>query len=115
MLVATLTAALVAIHAAAECTDAPSPAHPFEVAPGFSAQLVTGGLTKPRGIIFDSSGALLVVEAGARISRLTLKDGGDVCVTVDQKTSVIEDPDVSVSTSSPFVSWSSSCIVRRGT
>src|SRR3569833_3421976 len=49
---------------------------PPSVAPGWTAQLVANGLLKPRSIQLDSSGALLVVESGKGVTRLTIKDGG---------------------------------------
>jgi glucose/arabinose dehydrogenase len=59
------------------------------VASGYSAQLIANGLTKPRGIIFDTSGALLVVQQNVGIVRLTWTDRGGTCLNVANKTTVI--------------------------
>lgn len=55
---------------------------PPSVASGWQAQLVAGGLTKPRSIQFDSTGALIVVESGKGISRHTFTDNGGTCLSV---------------------------------
>lgn len=51
---------------------------------GWQAQLVVGGLTKPRSIEFDSSGALLVVESGKGITRHTFKDNSGTCLVLEE-------------------------------
>ena len=60
------------------------------VASGYSAVLVATGLTKPRSIEFDSSGNLLVVQAGAGIESLQLQDAGGTCITVKSKKTVVQ-------------------------
>ncbi|KAK0743383.1 hypothetical protein B0T18DRAFT_430670 [Schizothecium vesticola] len=62
----------------------PAPA----VHPDFSARLVVGGLTKPRGIILDKAKNLLVVEAKIGIKRISFaSDNGLTCLAVgDVKT-----------------------------
>jgi hypothetical protein len=57
----------------------PAYSHPV-VASGWQAQLVAGGLTRPRSIAFDSTGALLVVESGKGISRHRFTDNGGTCL-----------------------------------
>jgi len=61
------------------------------VAEGYVARLVADGLTKPRGIKFDSQDALLVVESGSGITALTFTDGGDDCVSVRNRSTVVDD------------------------
>lgn len=48
------------------------------------------GLTHPRSIEFDSSGNLLVVQAGAGIESLQLQDAGGTCITVKSKKTVVQ-------------------------
>ncbi|OQO12130.1 hypothetical protein B0A48_02770 [Cryoendolithus antarcticus] len=64
------------------------------VADGYVARLVANGLTKPRGIKFDSQGALLVVESGVGITALSLVDAGQSCLSVGSKRTVISNPDL---------------------
>src|SRR5262249_9180263 len=64
---------------------------------GWEYRLVATGLTRPRGILFDQAGALLIVDAKVGVVHMTLKDGGGNCVSVDKKTTLIPSPDVSAS------------------
>ena len=68
------------------------------VASGYRAALVATGLTDPRSIEFDSSGNLLVVQAGAGVESLQLQDNGGTCVTVKSKKTVVQ-----ASSVSPFI------------
>ncbi|KAK4222040.1 soluble quino protein glucose/sorbosone dehydrogenase [Podospora fimiseda] len=61
------------------------------VAPGWQAQLVAGGLTKPRSIQFDSTGALLVVESGKGISRHRFSDNGGTCLSANHSHIIVEE------------------------
>ena len=60
------------------------------VASGWQAQLVAGGLTKPRSLVFDNTGALLVVESGKGISRHSFTDHGGTCLVPDHAHMVVE-------------------------
>ncbi|KAF2173252.1 hypothetical protein M409DRAFT_62814 [Zasmidium cellare ATCC 36951] len=62
------------------------------VAEGYIARLVAQNLTSPRGIKFDSQGALLVVEEGRGISALNLVDSGNDCVSVSGRKLVVDEP-----------------------
>lgn len=64
------------------------------VAAGWQAQLVVGGLTKPRSIEFDGTGALLVVESGKGVTRHTFVDNGGTCLTVEKSDLLINEPTV---------------------
>ncbi|KAK3315869.1 soluble quino protein glucose/sorbosone dehydrogenase [Apodospora peruviana] len=64
---------------------------PPSVASGWQAQLVVGGLTKPRSIEFDTAGGLLVVESGKGVTRHTFIDNGGTCLTADQSVLLIND------------------------
>ncbi|CAK7202694.1 hypothetical protein SEUCBS139899_005421 [Sporothrix eucalyptigena] len=59
------------------------------VAPGWTAQLIAQGLTTPRSLRFDDAGALLVVQQGKGIQRLTFDDYGGTCLVVKTSTSVV--------------------------
>ena len=59
------------------------------MASGYQAALVATGLSKPRSIQFDSSGNLLVVQAGKGISSIQLQDNGGVCVGVKSQKDVV--------------------------
>ena len=62
------------VHAQASCPSALKPSYPAPIlAQGYKAQLVAHGFRYPRGIRFDSEGALLVVDAGNGIVALTLE------------------------------------------
>lgn len=65
------------------------------VGSGYTAQLVVTGLNSPRGLIFDKSGALLVVESGVGITRIKFNDRGGTCLLKDQTSALIRDNSVS--------------------
>lgn len=69
------------------------------VASGWQAQLVATGLESPRSILFDTNGHLLVVQSGHGVLNLELTDSGGTCVSVAQKTYLINSTDVSTSPS----------------
>jgi glucose/arabinose dehydrogenase len=50
------------------CAGASALAFPFDVAKGWKATKVAGGLTQPRGLIFDTANHLLVVQNGLGIT-----------------------------------------------
>ncbi|KAI9700179.1 MAG: hypothetical protein M1820_006847 [Bogoriella megaspora] len=58
------------------------------MAAGFQAQLVATNLTKPRGIKFDTSGRLLVVQSGHGLTTLELSDS-EGCVTVNSSRDLV--------------------------
>lgn len=83
--------------AAGACPTVLSPSYEAPVVgSGWTAQLIATGLTKPRSIIFDQSGALLVVQQGSGIVRLTLTDSGGTCLAVNKTSTVVENSDVGV-------------------
>jgi glucose/arabinose dehydrogenase len=65
------------------------------VASGYEARLVAQNLEKPRGIIFDNKGNLLVVERGKGVSAFTV-DGTGSCVNLKDKKTVVGDGTVSL-------------------
>ncbi|KAF2002884.1 soluble quino protein glucose dehydrogenase [Amniculicola lignicola CBS 123094] len=65
----------------ATCSSTIAPQHGQpSVAAGWNVQVVASGLTDPRGIIFDRSGNLLVVQQGYGISSLQLTNDNGACV-----------------------------------
>ncbi|KAL1840423.1 hypothetical protein VTJ49DRAFT_497 [Mycothermus thermophilus] len=89
----TLSSALLfaSTAAAQSCSSVlvPAKAKPV-VAQGWQAQLVAGGLTKPRSIAFDSTGAVLIVESGKGISRHRFTDHGGTCLAPDHSHMLVE-------------------------
>lgn len=67
------------------------------VGSGWTAQLVARDLKAPRGILFDSGGALLVVQQGSGVVRVVFDDGGDTCLVVRETRAVVNNTDVSSS------------------
>lgn len=65
------------------------------VADGYEARLVTQNLEKPRGIIFDNKGNLLVVERGVGVTTFTV-DGTGSCVNLKDKKTVVIDGTVRI-------------------
>lgn len=63
----------------ASCSGAGAPVFQGNLAAGWKATKIAGGLTSPRSIQFDSAGNMLVVQAGKGISYH--KMGADGCVT----------------------------------
>jgi glucose/arabinose dehydrogenase len=98
---AALAAGLLSTSALAEtasaCATVLTPAYsPLPaVANGWQAQLVTGGLKKPRSIQFDSAGALLVVDSGTGVLRYTFTDNGATCLQVNKQQLLINQTTVS--------------------
>lgn len=64
-------------------------------ASGYRFGLVATGLTKPRSIVFDPTGGLLVLQSGEGVTRLSFQDGGGTCLSVATKKNVLQDRDVS--------------------
>ncbi|KAM0426680.1 hypothetical protein ACHAPT_007996 [Fusarium lateritium] len=64
-------------------------------ADGWSYRLVASELSRPRGILFDTEGALIVVDTGVGLVHLELEDQGQTCLRVRKKTVLLENEDVS--------------------
>ena len=78
------------IAAVAACSPTLTASYPApSVAKGFVAHLVANGLSKPRGLKFDSAGNLLVVESGVGVTALTFHNTSANCLTVSKKTTVV--------------------------
>ncbi|KAF2691197.1 soluble quino protein glucose dehydrogenase [Lentithecium fluviatile CBS 122367] len=60
------------------------------VASGYEVKLIAQGLTKPRGIVFDNNGQLLVVERGVGVTSYKVEGDGS-CVNLKDKKTVVGD------------------------
>ncbi|KAL9599310.1 MAG: hypothetical protein Q9219_003937 [cf. Caloplaca sp. 3 TL-2023] len=90
--IAYITSRVTSAPASSSCQDELHPSYPApKLAPGYKAQLIFRNLTKPRGLIVDSNGHLLVVQQQAGITSLSIEDQGNHCLKVSQNTSVIQD------------------------
>jgi hypothetical protein len=76
------------------CTLKPTYSAPV-LSDGWQAQLIVQNLTSPRGVLFDGSGNLLVVQEGAGIVHLEFNDDGILCLDVAKKTFLVNSTDVS--------------------
>lgn len=78
------------------CSNILSPSYEAPVVgSGWTAQLIATGLTAPRGIVFDTTGALLVVQQGVGILRVIFNDFGGTCLAVNQTSTLVNNTDVS--------------------
>lgn len=85
-----LSQAASLVYAQTSCL-APSGSIRPSVASGYALQVVATGLSKPRGLAFDSQGHLLVVEQGTGvISSHSIEEAGG-CATVRNSTTVVPD------------------------
>jgi hypothetical protein len=93
---ATALAALLFVSSSlAACPNVLIPSYELPlVAPGWQAQLIANGFKKPRSIHVDSEGALLVVDSGVGVRRLTFKDEGNTCLTVTENKLLINNTGV---------------------
>lgn len=78
------------------CSSILSPSYEAPVVgSGWTAQLIATGLTAPRGIVFDTAGALLIVQQGVGILRVIFTDSGGTCLSVNQTSTLVNNTDVS--------------------
>ena len=96
ILIASLLSRVIA-QSSSSCSTTLTPTNSIKpsVASGYEVALVATGLTKPRSIQFDSSGNLLVVQAGSGIESLQLQDNGGTCVNVKSKKTIVSSNGVS--------------------
>lgn len=102
-LVGSLLLAASSAHAQSSCSSNDlTVSYPAPVAAsGWEYRLVAQNLTRPRGILFDSDGGLLVVDRGAGILRFSIEDNGGTCVSVGEPKTLTNDEDVSHDLSLP--------------
>lgn len=73
-----------------------TPSYPAPVmADGWESRLIVTGLTRPRSILFDNAGGLLVVQQRTGITHMRLADGNGTCLSVAKRTELVRDSSVS--------------------
>lgn len=83
------------------CSNVLTPSYSAPVVgSGWTAQLVVTGLTKPRGIVWDSNGHLLVVQQGVGLTGISFSENSTTCLGAATSGSIIDNPDVSSDKSS---------------
>lgn len=114
-----LTAAGFAAYAASavlaqeSCPVTLVPAYPQPViGAGYTTRLIASGLNRPRSLLFDATGKMLVLEGRRGIRRLGFTDHGSTCVEVAENNVVIADTSVCFII---FSSWTSSCYLMAAT
>lgn len=86
-----LAAAAVAQTAAASACPGPAPASNPQTADGVAFKVLMNGLSKPRGVVMDSEGNLLVVEAkGKGVTRVVLDGADDLDICVSSSSQLID-------------------------
>ena len=79
---------------APQCPGPSPPSHPV-TADGVNYKILVNGLDRPRGVILDSEGNLLVVEAAKKgISRIVLNDADGLDICVDSTSQIVSDDTV---------------------
>ncbi|KAF4943276.1 hypothetical protein FSARC_14967 [Fusarium sarcochroum] len=91
-LTSTLLIASVPFTSAQECslktlkTSYPAPV----TAENWNYSVIANKLRRPRGILFDSEGALIVIDSGNGIIHFELEDEGGTCLQVSKKTTLLK-------------------------
>ncbi|EXJ65542.1 hypothetical protein A1O7_01883 [Cladophialophora yegresii CBS 114405] len=90
VIVAVLTARLspAVAQSSSSCGPAPSGSIQPSLASGYRMQVVATGLSKPRGILLDKAGNLLVVEQGRGVVSAHTLEENNGCVSVGTSTDV---------------------------
>ncbi|EGX88842.1 Soluble quinoprotein glucose/sorbosone dehydrogenase [Cordyceps militaris CM01] len=85
-------AALAQTAAAASACPGPAPASNPQSADGVAFKVLQNGLARPRGVVMDAEGNLLVVEAqGKGVTRVVLDDAAGLDVCVSSSAQLIDD------------------------
>ncbi|APA06753.1 hypothetical protein SS1G_04639 [Sclerotinia sclerotiorum 1980 UF-70] len=72
------------------CPTILEPAYPApSLAAGWSAQLIAQGLSRPRTILFDTNGGLLILQQGVGIAHIKWTDDGSTCLQNPVQTIVV--------------------------
>lgn len=69
--------------------------------------IIANELRRPRGILFDSEGALIVIDSGNGIIHFELDDEGGTCLQVKKKTTLLKKNNVSYSCPEVLIVWPS--------
>lgn len=89
-------AAVAQTAVAATACPGPAPASNPQTADGVAFKVLQNGLARPRGVVMDSAGNLLVVEAkGKGVTRVVLDDADGLDVCVSSSAQLIDDGTVS--------------------
>ncbi|CAD6448336.1 cc94c2f2-758e-4046-afb1-fbad1bacdc5a [Sclerotinia trifoliorum] len=92
------------------CPTILEPAYPApSLAAGWSAQLIAQGLTKPRTILFDTNGGLLILQQGFGIAHIKWTDNGSTCLQNPVQTIVVSSTVVCPFFSSVECAWELAC------
>ena len=94
LLLTSLFSVVAVAQSSCSSTLTPTNSAQLTVASGYRTNVVAAGLTRPRGMQFDTNGNLLVVEQGRGISWLSLADNGGPCISVRDRGTVISDRSV---------------------
>lgn len=90
-----LAATQLSVALAQECRNTLKATYTSPIAAGgWTYRLIANGLTRPRSILFDNQGALLVVDANSGVKHLKLTDDGGTCLSVAEKRTIIDSPEV---------------------
>ncbi len=82
--------------AASQCDDKKPTSSPV-TAPGVAYKVLLNDLARPRGVVTDAQGNLLVVEQGGKgVRRVVLDDGAGVDVCVKESAQLIDESTVSI-------------------
>lgn len=91
-----LSSSVVLAQTSANCTNSLSVDYPEPVAAdGWSYRLIAANLTRPRGIVFDTEGSLIVVDAGVGLVHISFDDDDGSCLHVRETKTLLENEDVS--------------------
>ncbi|KAH7151756.1 hypothetical protein B0J13DRAFT_470245 [Dactylonectria estremocensis] len=63
-------------------------------ADGWSYRLIANDLERPRGLLFDTEGALLAVDSGVGIVHVELQDDDGTCLQVKSKKTLVKNEDL---------------------
>lgn len=95
MHVARVSSQTTTVSAAGSCPTILTPSYSAPVVgTGYTYQLIVTGLTKPRGLIFDSNGALLVIQSGVGLTHISFNDNGGTCLSPSSTTLLVNDTSV---------------------
>jgi glucose/arabinose dehydrogenase len=80
------------------CPNTLAVSYPAPVAAkGWTYRLAAKGFKKPRSILFDDNGGLLVVDSGVGVYRMTIEqDKGETCVVMSAPKMLINSTEVSL-------------------
>nr|POE47656.1 hypothetical protein CFP56_00987 [Quercus suber] len=90
--IASLLATAVIAQSSSSCSSTLTASYPApSVAAGYVARLVAQNLSMPRGIKFDASDNLLVVESGKGVTALTFTTADGQCISESSRKTVVSD------------------------